>query len=138
ADNTGAVVNHIVYDSFGNILSETAPAVDHIFGFTGREHDEETGMRYHRARYFDGHRWISEDPIGFEAGDANLSRYVSNSPAIFVDPSGLTTKSKVPLGPVSGPLKRYADNRDNPAVLRIGAATICGPAALIDTVPRAI
>jgi hypothetical protein len=34
-------------------------------------------------------RWLSEDPIGFEAGDANLYRYVGNGPAIYVDPTGL-------------------------------------------------
>jgi hypothetical protein len=32
---------------------------------------------------------MSEDPIGFAAGDANLYRYVGNSPTNFVDPNGL-------------------------------------------------
>ncbi|NQT12929.1 MAG: hypothetical protein HQ582_09275, partial [Planctomycetes bacterium] len=34
-------------------------------------------------------RFVSEDPISFAAGDANLYRYVGNSPVIYVDPSGL-------------------------------------------------
>ena len=34
-------------------------------------------------------RWISEDPVGFMAGDGNLSRYVHNAPTYLVDPSGL-------------------------------------------------
>ena len=34
-------------------------------------------------------RWISEDPIGFAAGDANLYRYVGNEVTGAVDPSGL-------------------------------------------------
>ncbi len=33
-------------------------------------------------------RWISEDPIGFEAGDANLCRYVGNSATLHLDPTG--------------------------------------------------
>jgi hypothetical protein len=33
--------------------------------------------------------FISQDPIGFEAGDANLYRYVGNGPTNAVDPSGL-------------------------------------------------
>jgi hypothetical protein len=32
---------------------------------------------------------MEEDPIGFEAGDANLYRYVGNDPTNHVDPSGL-------------------------------------------------
>jgi uncharacterized protein RhaS with RHS repeats len=34
-------------------------------------------------------RWISQDPIGFKAGDANIYRYVGNSPTLSMDPSGL-------------------------------------------------
>jgi hypothetical protein len=34
-------------------------------------------------------RFISQDPIGFGAGDANLYRYVGNSPLMYVDPLGL-------------------------------------------------
>lgn len=33
-------------------------------------------------------RWISEDPIGFEAADTNLYRYVGNNPTNALDPSG--------------------------------------------------
>ncbi len=31
-------------------------------------------------------RWISEDPIGFGGGDANLYRYVGNESTGYVDP----------------------------------------------------
>ncbi|MGM0486983.1 MAG: RHS repeat-associated core domain-containing protein [Planctomycetota bacterium] len=34
-------------------------------------------------------RWLSEDPIGFEAGDGNLYRYVINSVTSYADPTGL-------------------------------------------------
>lgn len=34
-------------------------------------------------------RWISKDPIGFAAGDANLYRYVGNGPTNWFDPNGL-------------------------------------------------
>jgi hypothetical protein len=33
-------------------------------------------------------KWVSEDPIGFAGGDANLGRYVGNGATIFLDPSG--------------------------------------------------
>lgn len=34
-------------------------------------------------------RWLEKDPIGYEAGDNNLYRYVGNSPVNYTDPSGL-------------------------------------------------
>jgi len=35
-------------------------------------------------------RFITTDPIGFQAGDENLYRFVSNNPTNAVDPSGLS------------------------------------------------
>lgn len=92
-NNDGEVVNHITYDSFGQITSETNADVNFRFGFTGRDVDEETDLYYYRARYYDPEvgQFISEDPIGFSAGDANLRRYVDNSPLNGVDPSGNET-----------------------------------------------
>jgi len=46
------------------------------------------------APYAPAHgRWISQDPIGFDGGDANLYRYVGNEPITKIDPSGLETPS---------------------------------------------
>jgi RHS repeat-associated protein len=89
-DSQGNVLNHISYDSFGNVTNESNPNVDFRFGYTGREFDEETGQYYYRARYYDAGvgRFISEDPLGFGAGDANLYRYVGNSPTNYTDPTG--------------------------------------------------
>jgi RHS repeat-associated protein len=85
------IVNHRRYDTYGNLFSESNAAVDEIFSFTGRQFDEATGLQYNLNRWYDPKtgRWISEDPIGFAAGDTNLSRYVGNSPTNFIDPSGL-------------------------------------------------
>jgi RHS repeat-associated protein len=90
-DGGGVILNHINYDSFGRVVSQTSPSVEFRFGYTGREADSETGLDYYRARYYDASngRFISEDPIGFAAGDGNLSRYVGNSPVNRTDPSGL-------------------------------------------------
>jgi RHS repeat-associated protein len=91
ASTSGSVINHVAYDGFGKVLSETNPANGDRFKFTGREQDAVTGLQYNRARYYDAAigRWTQEDPIGFAAGDANLYRYVGNGPTNFVDPSGL-------------------------------------------------
>ena len=89
-DDSGEVVNHIVYDGFGGVVSETDSTVEFRFGYTGRELDEETGWYYYRARYYDPGvgRFVSEDPIGFAGRDVNLYGYVGNNPLNFTDPSG--------------------------------------------------
>lgn len=89
-DDTSSVLNHILYDSYGNVISQTDSLITTRYLFTGREFDVETGLYYYRARYYDAGigRFISEDPIGFVSGDFNLTRYVSNVPITFVDPFG--------------------------------------------------
>jgi hypothetical protein len=49
-------------------------------------------------------RFLSPDPIGFAAGDANLYRYVGNTPTNLTDPSGLAPKAPngVPQGDGDG------------------------------------
>ncbi|MBI3465587.1 MAG: RHS repeat-associated core domain-containing protein, partial [Planctomycetes bacterium] len=94
------ITKHIDYDSFGRVIGVTngsgqpstldsGPSTR--LGYTGREFDSETGLQYNRARYYDAAigRWLSEDPIGFSAGDPNLYRYVRNNPENSADPSGL-------------------------------------------------
>jgi RHS repeat-associated protein len=89
-DNTGTVQDHIDYDAFGNVTFETSLSFGDCYKYTGRESDVETGLQYNRARYYDPKigRWMAKDPIGFDAGDANLYRYVGNDPTNRVDPSG--------------------------------------------------
>lgn len=54
-------------------------------------------MQNNINRWYDsvGGRWISEDPIGFDAEDANLNRYVLSNPLVNVDPFGLTEEEDV-------------------------------------------
>nr|WP_241681935.1 RHS repeat-associated core domain-containing protein [Cyanobacterium aponinum] len=89
-DNTGNVVNHLTYDSYGNVVSETDATVDSRYRFTGREWDEEIELYYYRARYYSGQtgRFISVDPISFESGTYNLYGYVDNNPVSNSDPFG--------------------------------------------------
>lgn len=103
-DSNGDLRIHRAFDAFGNVTNEThydtsgtpvtsgqSGYVDIDFAFTGRYFDEDTGLQNNLNRWYDPliGRWISEDPIGFEAGDPNLYRYVWNAPTRFIDPSGL-------------------------------------------------
>ncbi|MCA1791646.1 MAG: hypothetical protein LC667_17880, partial [Thioalkalivibrio sp.] len=89
-DEDGMVAAKYEYDAYGR-RTAVAEAVDQPYAFTGREWDEESGLYYYRARYYDpaGGRFLSEDPIGFGGGDLNLYRYVKANPVRFTDPYGL-------------------------------------------------
>ncbi len=95
------IASHRVYSSFGLLTDEydpatgTASGVDLEYGFTARFTDPLTGMTHHQFRWYDPQlgKWISEDPLGFAAGDINTTRYVANAPLTYTDPTGLIAVS---------------------------------------------
>jgi RHS repeat-associated protein len=95
ADNTGALQDHIDFDGFGKILSESNSTFGDRFKFTGREWDPVDSLQYNRARYYDPAtgRWTSQDPLGLKAGDSNLYRYLFNNAPNRLDPFGLADRS---------------------------------------------
>lgn len=90
--DTTSIVNHLKYDSFGKVLSQTNSSYQPLHTYTGREWDADANLFYYRARWYDPivGRFIGEDPITFAAGDTNLSRYVGNSSLSLLDPSGMS------------------------------------------------
>lgn len=90
-NDAGAVTTTYAYDPFG-ATTVTGPSTN-PFQFTGRENDG-NGLYFYRARYYSpSHsRFLSEDPLEFDAGDPNLYAYVFNNPINFVDPTGEARK----------------------------------------------
>jgi len=70
--------------------------------WAGHHRDPDTGLIEAKARWYDPStgRFVSNDPIGFAAGDANLYRYVGNGPTTKTDPSGMN--EEFPYVPESG------------------------------------
>lgn len=91
-DASGAVGATRQYDAWGVMSLGTSDAG---FAFTGREWDPETGLYYYRARYYEPKtgRFVSEDPVRFEAG-ADFYAYARNNPVLWTDPDGLLPKNK--------------------------------------------
>lgn len=98
------VVMHRWIDAYGRDLglqtfagatygtgSSTHSYAGPLFVFTGRYLDPLTELQNNHHRWYAPElgRWMSEDPMGFAAGDSNLNRYVGNNPTNGVDPSGL-------------------------------------------------
>ncbi len=110
------VTNHRTYNSYGKLVSETNAAVDLIFGYTGKQLDEATGLQHNLFRWYDAGlgQWLSEDPMGFAAGDENVRRYVSGRLLSGMDSTGLMNDND----PCYGSLDDLADRS---AVLAIQA-----------------
>lgn len=83
------VKDTVTYDAWGN-ASHSNSAFAGRYLWTGREWDSEISLQYNRARFYDpaSGRWVSQDPLGFDAGDSNLYRYVKNATSSITDPSG--------------------------------------------------
>ena len=102
-DSAGTASEIYTYDAYGN-LTGSAGNVANAYRYTGREYDQETGLYYYRARYYDptAGRFLNEDPLQFNAG-MNFYEYSYNNPANFNDPSGLQpAPAWVPPPPAAG------------------------------------
>jgi RHS repeat-associated protein len=89
ADTAGVVQTSYAYAPFG-AMTFTGTTSTNTSQFTGRENDND-GLFFYRARYYHPvmSRFVSEDPLGFSGGDANLYAYTGSSPTNFNDPSGM-------------------------------------------------
>jgi RHS repeat-associated protein len=96
-NSAGAVTASLGYTAFGRPEFGMTDG----YAFTGREWDNETGLYYYRARYYDPKigRFISEDPIRF-LGGFNFYTYVGNKAASRVDPFGLKEYPNTFMGPL--------------------------------------
>ncbi|MGO4549245.1 RHS repeat domain-containing protein [Paenibacillus sp. 2TAB23] len=91
-DTSGNIVNSYSYDEWGNITQQTE-GIANEFKYAGEVYDEETGLYYLRARYYDPSigRFINEDTYEGEITNPlslNLYTYVENNPLRYIDPTG--------------------------------------------------
>jgi RHS repeat-associated protein len=87
-DNTGTATGTVGFDAFGTLTSGT-PA--DRYAYAGMQRDGLTGEELTAARAYQPGvgQFAQEDPLGFGGEDANVRRYVGNTPTTLVDPSGL-------------------------------------------------
>ena len=86
--STGAIVEEIDYDEFGNVTNDTSPGLT-PFGFAGGLYDEATGLVRFGARDYDASvgRWTSKDKSRFRGG-MNLYSYAKCDPVNYRDSTG--------------------------------------------------
>lgn len=105
-DAAGTVANKYQYDEWGN-LTTNSETVKNSFKYAGEVYDEETGLYYLRARYYDPSmgRFINEDTYEGNIKNPlslNLYSYVYNNPLIYSDPTGHFA-FLLPLMPIIAP-----------------------------------
>jgi RHS repeat-associated protein len=80
------------------------PLTANPYLYTGQRLDAETKLDYYKERYYstDLGRFLQRDPIGYQAGDGSLYRYVANNPTRLTDTLGLEVvkDDKAPLSDI--------------------------------------
>lgn len=85
----GEVVQHIEYVPFGEVFVEERNNIWNTpYLFNAKEFDEETGLYYYGARYYDPRisLWISTDPKQESYFAFSSYVYCGNNPLIYIDP----------------------------------------------------
>jgi RHS repeat-associated protein len=92
-DINGMVKQGILYAPFGEVITEynaywhQGKIPDYMFN--AKELDEENGMYYYEARYYNPPMFISRDPLFEKKPWINPYAYVSNNPINRIDPTGM-------------------------------------------------
>ena len=87
----GKVVQHIKYVPFGEVFIEERNNIWNTpYLFNAKEFDEETGLYYYGARYYDPHLslWMSTDPMQEKYPWITSYCQTFNNPIRFIDPNG--------------------------------------------------
>ena len=102
-DRAGVLVQHYEYAAYGNErYNAGTPALQVSNRYTGQVLDEETGLYYYNARYYDPElgRFTQPDtivPDPSHSQSLNRYTYANNSPLVYVDPSGHLVWFAIPL-----------------------------------------
>lgn len=92
-DAAGAVLWKETYRPYGERLNKQAASSNNGLWFAGKPHDDNTGLSYMGARYYDPllARFVGVDPVDFDPENIhsfNRYAYANNNPYKFVDPDG--------------------------------------------------
>ncbi len=123
--SSGSELDHIVYDSFGNIVTETNAGNGDRFKFAVMQYDAISGQYYDHARDYTSSigEFSTEDPTIFAGGNANLYGYMHDSPTDGTDRTGLFDDDPLPMPPVPSktlPASDVPTPKSDPQLLQAG------------------
>jgi RHS repeat-associated protein len=91
-DRNGIATQFVAYMPFGeSFVDEHTSSWESPYKFSGKEIDEETGLYYYGARYYDPKTsiWYGVDPLVEKYSNVGGYAYCNNNPINFIDPDGL-------------------------------------------------
>lgn len=95
-NNQGVAHQFFLYNAWGENMhtyNRTSQGFNSPYRFNGKEFDQETGLAYYGARYYDNKisMWLSVDPLAMSGKNMTMSPYqfTDNNPVMLVDPNGL-------------------------------------------------
>ena len=92
----GEVAQHIEYVPYGEVfIEERNNTWNTPYLFNAKEFDEETGMYYYGARYYEPKLslWMSTDPLQEKYENISPYIYCANSPIRYTDPKGMEVEA---------------------------------------------
>ncbi len=95
-DANGQAYQFLLYLPFGEMVTDQkAGGYDSRYKYSGKETDENTGLNYHGARYFNPSIsiWYGVDPLVEEYPGWSPFAYTMNNPITYVDPTGMSTEN---------------------------------------------
>jgi RHS repeat-associated protein len=91
-DDGGNLVQHVEYVPFGETFIDERNGSWHTpYLFNAKEQDEETGLHYYGARYYDSRTsvWLSVDPLAEKYMNVGSYVYCHDNPVNYIDPTGM-------------------------------------------------
>ncbi|MFW5451139.1 MAG: RHS repeat domain-containing protein [Methylophagaceae bacterium] len=119
-DENGSLLWYEQYKPYGERLVYDTAATNNPLGFTSKTHDDDTGLSYFGARYYDPivGRFMGVDPVGFQENNiqsVNRYAYANNNPYKYVDPDGeFAVLAAVVLLNVAALIYEGNDSHSNP------------------------
>ena len=99
-DESGDPYQFFMYLPFGEtMIEQRASGAFTPYKYNAKEMDEETGLYYYGARYYDARlsRFLSVDPAANEYPEWSPYHYVHNNPLKYTDPTGMRVDSTYTL-----------------------------------------
>ncbi|MBK8972757.1 MAG: RHS domain-containing protein [Hahellaceae bacterium] len=122
----GEILWQRAYYPFGEKFKNPAESSEDRLAYTGKLHNDDTGLTYMNARYYDPvvGRFAAMDPVGpLSGGTQHFNRYsyATNNPYRYTDPTGLgpvSTVGKAIATLVASEAKRELNNARRRGVAR--------------------